>query len=305
MLVARDALRAHGSRMQEGRTKVVAESLMLVMAVAAMASSVIFIRFSRLGPGEISGWRMALGAICFLPFVRRDQWNQLTRGAWIRALCAGILLGGHFVTWVSGARATAAANATLLVNLVPLVLPFLLMPVAGEKVRPRDWGGTLLGFGGVLVLVGANLGADGTWRGDLVCLGAMVLLACYMALGRKAASLFPATAPWLVPVFAVASLTSFASELFLGGSLRLPPAEEWKWILLIVLFPTLLGHGLVARALRYWRGQVVGVATGGQFLFAGIYGWLAFGEVPGPWFPLGAALIVAGTRVVAGRTRDG
>ena len=277
--------------------------MMLVMAVAAMASSVIFIRFSGLGPGEISGWRMALGAICFLPFVRRDQWSQLHRGAWIRAACAGMLLGGHFVTWVMGARATVAANATLLVNLVPLVLPFLLLPLAGEKVRPRDWAGTLLGFGGVLVLVGANFGEGGTWKGDLICLGAMVLLAFYMALGRKAATLFPATAPWLVPVFAVASLTSFATEWLRGPPLRLPPPGEWKWILLIVIFPTLLGHGLIARALRYWRGQVVGVATGGQFLFAGIYGWFAFGEVPGPWFPLGAALIIAGTRIVAGRDR--
>jgi drug/metabolite transporter (DMT)-like permease len=300
-MVARDSLRAHHSRMKEGGTRVVAESLMLVMAVAAMASSVIFIRCSGLGPGEISGWRMALGAFCFLPFVRRDQWSQLQRGAWIRAICAGMLLGGHFFTWVMGARATVAANATLMVNLVPLVLPFLLLPLAGEKVRARDWAGTLLGFGGVLVLVGASLGTGGTWRGDLICLGSMVLLALYMALGRKAASLFPATAPWLVPVFAIASLTSFAGEWLRVGSLRLPPPEEWKWILLILIFPTLLGHGLVARALRYWRGQVVGVATGGQFLFAGIYGWFAFGELPGPWFPLGAALIVAGTRVVAGK----
>lgn len=290
--------------MKETGTRALAESLMLVLAVAAMASSVIFIRFSRLGPGEISGWRMALGAVCFLPFVRKEHWRGLSGGAWIRAVCAGVLLGGHFVTWVMGARATVAANATLLVNLVPLVLPFLLWPLAGEKMRARDWGGTLLGFGGVLVLVGASLGGGGTWRGDLICLGAMVLLALYMALGRKAASLFPATAPWLVPVFCVASLTSFAYEFLRAGSLRLPPVGEWKWIFFMVIFPTLLGHGLIARALRYWRGQVVGVATGGQFLFAGIYGWFAFGEVPGPWFPLGAALIIAGTRVVAAKRAD-
>ena len=286
--------------MKDGGARVVAETVLLVMAVAAMASSVVFLRFSKLGPGEISGWRMALGALCFLPLVHREQWKHLPKGAWLRALFAGVVLGGHFVTWVSGARATAAANATLLVNLVPLVLPFLLFPLAGEKVRPRDWAGTLLGFGGVLVLVGANLGSNGTWRGDLICLGAMVFLAFYMALGRKAATLFPSTAAWVVPVFAVASLTSFASEWLRGGNPRLPPPGEWKWILLIVIFPTLMGHGLVARALRYWRGQVVGVAAGGQFLFAGLYGWFAFGEVPGAWFPLGAALIVAGTRVVAG-----
>lgn len=286
--------------MKEGASRVVVESFLLVLAVAALASSVVFIRFSSLSPGEISGWRMAFGALCFLPFVRPGQWSKLGKGAWIRAICGGILLGTHFVTWVMGARATVAANATLLVNLVPLVLPFLLFPLAGEKVRRRDWIGTLLGFGGVLVLVGASFESGDTWRGDMICLGSMILLALYMALGRKAASLFPATAPWVVPVFATASLTCFAIEATSQHSLRLPPPSEWKWIFLIVICPTLLGHGLIARALRYWRGQVVGVATGGQFLFAGVYGWFAFGEKPGVWFPLGAALIIAGTRVVAG-----
>lgn len=285
--------------MKDGASRVVVESFLLVVAVAALASSVVFIRFSSLSPGEISGWRMLLGALCFLPFVNPSQWTALDHRAWRLAICGGIVLGTHFLTWVIGARATAAANATLLVNLVPLVLPFLLFPLAGEKVRPRDWAGTILGFAGVLVLVGASLRSGTTWRGDLICLGSMTLLALYMALGRKAASLFPATPPWVVPVFGTASLTNFSIEAVARGGLHLPAPEEWKWILLIVICPTLLGHGLIARALRYWRGQVVGVATGGQFLFAAFYGWFAFGEKPGPWFPLGAALIIAGTRIVA------
>ena len=272
--------------------------MLLAVAVAAMASSVVFLRFSTLSPGEISAWRMVLGAMSFLPFVGTG-WRGLGRGAWTRAGIAGIFLGLHFVTWVMGARGTAAANATLLVNLVPLVLPFLLLAIAGESIRKRDWSGSLLGLAGVLVLVGGNLSMQGTWRGDLICLGSMLLLAVYIALSRKAAGVFPSTSAWVVPVFLVASVTCFSCHLLAGHPLDWPPAHEWKWIFLLVLCPTLLGHGLMARALRFWRGQVVGVASGGQFVFAGVYGWFAFGEVPSWLFPIGAALILCGVWMVA------
>lgn len=67
----------------------------------------------------------------------------------------------------------------------------------------------------------------------------------------------------------------------------------------LVVFPTLLGHGLMNRAPRRWRGQVVGVASTGQFLLAGLFAWPPFGELPSVWFPLGAALVVAGAWIAA------
>ena len=273
------------------------ESLLLLLAVASMASSVIFIRLSELGPFELAGWRLAGGALAMAPLVR--GWGRLGRGAWVRAWVAGLLLGLHFVTWVVGARSTSAANASLLVNLVPLVLPLLLVPLAHESIRGRDWAGAACGVAGVLVVVGANLHPGGTAWGDGVCLGSMLLYAAYMALGRRAATLFPNTASWIVLVFGIGAVVCFGAGAAAGAPLRLPPPAEWLWVVALVVFPTLLGHGLMNRALRCWRGQVVGVASTGQFLFAGLFAWPLFGELPSVWFPLGAALVVAGVWIVA------
>ena len=99
----------------------------------------------------------------------------------------------------------------------------------------------------------------------------------------------------------IITVTSFLFNLLSANEPRWPPLEEWKWIGLTVIGPTLLGHGMMARALRYWRGQVVGVASGGQFVFASLYGWLAFDELPTVWFPVGAGLIVCAVCVVAGQ----
>ena len=91
-----------------------------------------------------------------------------------------------------------------------------------------------------------------------------------------------------------------------GRPLGLPTVREYLYIGGLVVFPTLLGHGLMNRAVRFWRGQVVGVASNGQFLFSSLFAWLAFGEFPSRWFPLGAVLVVAGVWIVARKgRRDG
>lgn len=310
------------------------EIVLLVVPVAAMASSVIFLRLSGLGAAEVSFWRLLLGGIA-LGLMGGGSWRsgaatgaalaetagekkiqnsglrgilgvdngvfRVIRECWRAVLLGGFFLGAHFVTWVAGARATSAANATLLVNLVPLVLPWLLWWIAAERVRRTDWAGAALGVAGVLVVVGAK-GGGGDWRGDLMCLGSMFLLAAYLALGRRAAASFPSSAAWTVPVFLTGALVCGVVEVATNGWPDWPSAREWIWIACLVGVPTLLGHALVNRALRVWRGQVVGVATTGQFLFAGVYAWVVFGELPGPLFPVGAALVLGGV-VVVGRGR--
>jgi len=58
------------------------------------------------------------------------------------------------------------------------------------------------------------------------------------------------------------------------------------------------GHTILNYSLKFFRGQVVSVSNLGQPVFAGILGFLIFGEVPQPIFLLAAAVIVAGILIV-------
>ncbi|MCU0787405.1 MAG: DMT family transporter [Verrucomicrobia bacterium] len=42
-----------------------------------------------------------------------------------------MLLAVHFISWIAGARMTPGANASLLVNMTPAVMPFVLYLLAG------------------------------------------------------------------------------------------------------------------------------------------------------------------------------
>ena len=74
---------------------------------------------------------------------------------------SALVLAIHFTSWKAGARFIIAANASLIVNLAPLAMPFLLSFLAHDRVTRRELGGTLVALFGVLVLTGGDLATRG------------------------------------------------------------------------------------------------------------------------------------------------
>jgi drug/metabolite transporter (DMT)-like permease len=64
------------------------------------------------------------------------------------------------------------------------------------------------------------------------------------------------------------------------------------------LIPTVFGHTILNYSMKFFRGQVVSVTNLAQPIFAGILGYLFFGEAPRPVFFAAAALILLGVLIV-------
>ena len=76
----------------------------------------------------------------------------------------------HFITWIAGARMTPAANSTLIVNIVPVVMPLLLWLFAREKLTPRETWATGIATVGLAVLFAADFRISREhFRGDTIC----------------------------------------------------------------------------------------------------------------------------------------
>lgn len=97
--------------------------------------------------------------------------RDLVRIATVGLLIHGCYLGGVFVAIKSG---LAAGLAALIVGLQPLATAALAAPLLGERLRPRQWLGLLLGFAGVALVVSGRLG-DGRapWPALAACLLAL------------------------------------------------------------------------------------------------------------------------------------
>lgn len=281
----------------------------LLTGVLACSLAVIWIKLSSLDPILMTALRLVIAVAILSPFVYRD-WRKhradLSWGHLRDAAIPGVMFALHIITWNIGIRLTDAANGTLIVNLNPIVTPFLLLAFLGERVTRREVTATLFGVIGVLVLCVADfqLSAE-NFQGDLICFGSMLLMAVYLTLGRKFRH-HPTTLLYVTPLYATASLIAFAAAPLaepLGLLVTTEPLDWWyesKWLLLLAIFPTIIGHSLINNAMRTLRGQVVSVMVMMQFVLASIVAWFVLGEVPAWSFYVAAVLVVTAGLIAAG-----
>jgi drug/metabolite transporter (DMT)-like permease len=208
------------------------------------------------------------------------------------------VLAVHLMSWIVGARMTPTANASLIVNLLPLAMPFFLYWLIGESLTRRERVATVVALAGVAVLTTGDLNLSATYfAGDLVCLGSMLFYALYLALGRRNRT-FPTVWLYLVPLYAVGALVSMAVALIFVNPLQPYPPREIALVLGLGLVPTVLGHSLLNRSMQHFRGQLVTLVNMSQFVFAGVMAYFLFGEVPAITFFVASGLVIASVWIV-------
>jgi drug/metabolite transporter (DMT)-like permease len=273
-------------------------ALLLLVGVFACSTAVIFIKASSVDPVLLSSFRLLGAAALLFPlFVRARRRHPAFRlGELRRSVVPGFVLAAHFVSWVMGARSTLAANASLIVNMVPLAMPFFLYFIAAERIARVELIATAIGLTGIVILSSGDL-RSGHLAGDLVCFVSMLLFALYLSLGRRNRDI-PSIWLYVVPLYAMAGFVCLVA-----GAPRLPsvlafPLREWLLLLALAVVPTILGHSLLNGAMKHFRGNVVSVCNVGQFVFAGVLAWAVFGELPkSAFWP--AALLVVGAAIIA------
>jgi drug/metabolite transporter (DMT)-like permease len=166
----------------------------------------------------------------------------------------------------------------------PLMVTALAALLLGERVGARRWLLVLLGFAGVVVALGADLGAAG-----LPVLGALagaLLYATFLLCSRQLRE----TPDVLLACFQMLGGLGLGAALLLQGGWRMPALGDLALLLLLGLVAT-LGHMGVTRALKLAPASVVVPYQYSFLLWAAVFGWLVWGDVPGPGMLAGAALI--------------
>jgi len=271
--------------------------LLLLLGVLACSTSVIFIKLSAVDPVLLSALRLVIAAVVLLPLYIRDfrrhraemNWRHLRDSA-----IPGLALAAHFVTWIMGARMTPAANSSLIVNLVPVVMPLFLWVFVRERLRRSEVLATAIAAVGLAGLMAADFRISGKhFEGDLVCFVSMLLFAAYMALARRYRH-HPTVWLYIVPLYAAAAAVAFAVSPWLAKRAPIDWAAEWPWVVALGIVPTVIGHSLFNNAMRYLRGQVVSLMVMSQFVFAGLLAYLLLSETPDwTFYPVSAVVVLA------------
>ena len=277
--------------------------MLLLFGVFCCATSVIMLKKSTSHPMVVAGMRLLIAAAALSPLllmeIRQKRTLEMISGKQLlRSVPGAIFLAVHFITWAAGARMTDAANASLIVNLNPIVMPFLMAAVNRERINRGEIIGTLVAMAGVIGLMGQGYKVqDGSFKGDIVCFIAMLLFCAYIAWGRVAGrgrSLWA----YLIPMYAMAGGICLAAAVIARvPTPTITPTELFMWLGL-GLIPTVLGHSIFNYSVTKLRGQTISIINLSQFVYAGILAFFIFGEVPSPKLYVVAVVIAVGAVIV-------
>jgi len=287
------------------------KAAIMLVGVFACSTAVIMVKASSVHPVLLASYRLLVAAAALSPLFMRDLRLHRSRYGLAnvkRTLLPGVFLGAHLASWIFGARLTAAAHASLIVNMMPIIMPFLLYVLVRERVTRGEVVGTALALAGIFLLGGADFHISRQHAaGDVVCLVSMTMLAGYMALARRNRD-FPTIWLYVTPLYLFAGLlcllVGLGLSLAAGASMALEgPREVWL-ILGLGIVPTVIGHSIINFSMKHFRGQLVSIASLGEFIFAGIMAFFFLGEAPHWSFYAAAGLVVAGAVVAVRATPE-
>ena len=269
--------------------------VLLIFGVFASSTSFVYIRESTEAPVMLAAYRLLLTCLLISPLFFRDyrRFHKGELGMLFRSsIGPGFVLGLHFITWVIGARMTTGANATLIVCLVPLAMPFFMLFMYQERIVRKEVIATGLALLGMIILsVGDfNISAD-YLTGDLVCLVSMILFAYYLALAKDSAK-YESIWLYVFPMYLLAGIICFILALFFSSPIHSYSPYEVLMIFLLAVVPTIGGHTILNFSMQKFRGQTVSIINMGQFIFAGIVAYFIYMEIPTTEFYIASLLFL-------------
>ena len=277
--------------------------LILAIGVLMTSTSAIFIRLA-FAIAEHSGIgfsiflaaaRLIVTAILLIPSWRNFKTKNYSLQAYYYAIAAGICLAFHFATWISSLAFTSIAASTVLVTTNPVWVALLCWLWWGEK--PHRWvitGIIIALLGGVLIALGdsnASQNHSNPLLGDALALLGSLLASLYLLFGREAQKKGLGIGQYILIAYTAAALCLLPLPLFSARGYWDYPPLVYLYIVLMALFPQIIGHTSINWSINWISPTIVTLAILFEPLGSSFLGWLVFQEVP-PLTVLGGGLIL-------------
>lgn len=268
--------------------------LALALGAAAIGFAPILVRLTETGPAAAGFWRLFLAVplLAAMTFTNRELEG---RTPWKLCLLAGVLFAGDLACWHYGVVLTSVTNATVLTNLMPVVVTVAAWLLFKEKPARLFLAALALALTGAWMMAAAKgSGGQGTnpTLGNILSVITAAWYGAYFLVVRSARMSASASRVMFwstlagVPVLLAASLVMGEQVIPLG-------LAGWAACLgLAVVHVT--GQGAIAWALGRLPAATASVVVFVQPVVAAILGWIIFAEAIVPLQALGGLLALTG-----------
>ena len=247
-------------------------------------------------PAEIVFFRNLFGLLVLLPWVLRRGFAPLrTRILSLYVTRAVIGLASMFA-WFTALALMPLAEAVALNFTVPLFAIVCAVLLLHEGVGIHRWSATLVGFGGVLIILRPGLGLTHSTLGVALAIGSAAGFALSMTLIKTLARTEAADKIVFYQGIIMTPL-ALIPALFVW---RTPTLFEFGLLLGLGAIAT-LGHLALARAFALSEASAIVPIDFVRLPFVAALGYFLFGEPIDLWTWVGAAIIMASTIYIARR----
>jgi len=285
-----------------------AVALMVVLS-ALWGFQQVAVKLAAPGMSLVMQGAVRSGLACLL-VIAWARWRSIALwqrdGTLVPGLVAGLLFAGEFALIYAGLAYTTASRMVVFVYLAPALTALgLAWCVPGEQLRPVQWMGVALAFGGIVVAFGEGLSVDrSTWLGDASGIAAAIGWAATTVVIRatKLARIAATRVLFYQLAVSAALLPLVSIALHEPGIVALTPATmaSLAFQSIIVAFASYLTWFWLLT--RYLGGRLAVFAFLTP-LFGVAFGHLVLGDRVTPALLAAAALVGAGIVLVNARAR--
>lgn len=243
---------------------------------------------------QIAFFRCLFGFLVLLPVAIRTgpaifhTTAPLLHGA--RAICGvtAMMSGFYALTHLPLATATAITFTK------PFFMIILAVLFLGEIVRWRRWSATAVGFIGVLIMLRPGVGDF-----DPAMLSALLqafAIACTVVIIKQ----IPRTDSTLTVIFYFAAFSLLVS---IGPAILVWQWPTWdQWLLGAAIGVSgVTFQSLIVEGFRQGEATVLSPLDYSRLVFATLFGYLFFAEVPDMWVYIGAVVVIGSTVYISRR----
>lgn len=188
------------------------------------------------------------------------------------------------------------ANASAIMFVAPLIVTALSLPLLGERVGPRRFAGVAAGFAGALVII-----RPGTAAMDPAAFLALGAAGCYAFYQISTRRLAATDAPLTTLAYS-ASVGALATSLAVPFAWVAPAPADWAAMAGMGLLGG-VGHFALIKAFQHAAAATIAPFGYASLIWATLFGFLAFGDLPDAWTVAGAGLIAASGLYIFHRER--
>ncbi|QSG14736.1 DMT family transporter [Halapricum desulfuricans] len=288
-------------------TPVVPPLAALALAVVAVSTSAILIRWSRAPSSVAAFYRVLFTTLLLAPVavVRyREAFARLSMRDWLVAASSGLALAAHFAAWFESLEWTSVAASVTLVQTQPVFVALGAAWLLEERLNRRIVVGIGVALAGSVLLSVGDLLSGGAFAGsnplygDALALVGALAAAGYVLAGRSLRQRLPLI-PYVIVVYTVSAIGLLVWTVGQGASLGPYPPREWMLFLAMAVGPGIFGHTVVNWALAHVESSVVSVTLVGEPVGSTLLALLLLGEVPPAMTAVGGVVVLVGIVLTA------